>query len=647
MAPVTYVALEGVGKALGTRTLLRDVTLGVTEGARVGIVGRNGGGKTTLIRVLTGLEPVDSGRVIRLGSLTIGVLAQGDDLSDTDTLRHVVVGDRAEHEWLGDARVRDVLGGLLGGNAAQGYADGLDTVVGTMSGGERRRAALAHLLVSDPDLLVLDEPTNHLDVEAVTWLAHHLAPRRGALVVVTHDRWFLDEVATDTWEVVDARVERYEGGYAAYILAKAERTRQSAASEDRRQNLLRKELAWLRRGAPARTSKPKFRIDAANALIADEPPARDRLALEKFATARLGKQVYDIEDVTLAPAIGAADVLRDQTWRLGPGDRVGLLGPNGAGKTTLLRLLNAAHDGKLDLGSDEAGEAVGDPWSPPDVRAGSVSVGQTVHVAHLSQALAEIDPEERVLDAVKRQAEYVEVGGRDASSPTWSARSGNAGGGSRALTAQQLLENFGFVGDKLSTRLGDLSGGERRRLQLLRLLVGGPNVLLLDEPTNDLDVEMLTVLEDLLDTWPGTLVVVSHDRYFLERTTDEIYALLGDGMIRHLPGGVDEYLERRRSVPTRSAPTAPTSSSAPNVKATDDAPRGLSGGEAKAARKELARIERRTDKLRVEEDRLHAALADAATDHEKVLGLDAELRAVVAEREALEEEWLEFASTLE
>ncbi|HET7900779.1 MAG TPA: ABC-F family ATP-binding cassette domain-containing protein, partial [Candidatus Nanopelagicales bacterium] len=542
MPPVTYVALENVSTSLGTRTLLQDVTVGITEGARIGVVGRNGGGKTTLVRVLTGDQPVDSGRVIRAGSVTIGCLAQGDDLDPAATLRDVVVGDRPEHQWAGDPRVRDVLDGLLGGVDAAAYPDGLATPVGVMSGGEKRRAGLARLLVEDPDLLILDEPTNHLDVEAITWLAGHLAPRRGALVAVTHDRWFLDAVATDTWEVVDASVQRYDGGYAAYVLAKAERSRQAAASEERRQNLLRKELAWLRRGAPARTSKPKFRTDAANALIADEPPPRDRLALEKFATQRLGKQVYDLEVVTLAPAVGAAPVLREQTWRLGPGDRVGVLGANGAGKTTLLRLLNAAHDGKLDLGPDEAGAAVGDPWAPPDVRGGSVRVGQTVNVAHLSQALAEIDPAERVLESVQRQANYVDVGGRDASSPTWNARTSVAAGQTgRSVSAQSLLESFGFVGDKLSTRLGDLSGGERRRLQLLRLLVGGPNVLLLDEPTNDLDVEMLTVLEDLLDTWPGTLVVVSHDRYFLERTTDDLYALLGDGTLRHLVGGVDEY----------------------------------------------------------------------------------------------------------
>ncbi|HEY5136682.1 MAG TPA: ABC-F family ATP-binding cassette domain-containing protein [Candidatus Nanopelagicales bacterium] len=638
MPPVTYVALENVGKALGTRTLLSGVTVGVTEGARIGVVGRNGGGKTTLVRVLTGIEPVDTGRVIRYGGLTIGLLAQTDDLEPTATLREVVVGDRPDHEWAGDARVRDVLDGLLGGVSASSYGDGLDTVVATMSGGERRRASLAHLLVTDPDLLVLDEPTNHLDVEAVSWLAAHLAPRRGALVAVTHDRWFLDEVASETWEVIDGGVERYDGGYAAYVLAKAERSRQAASSEERRQNLLRKELAWLRRGAPARTSKPKFRIDAANVLIADEPPPRDRLALEKFATARLGKQVYDLEDVTLAPAPGADAVITRQTWRLGPGDRVGLLGPNGAGKTTILRLLNAAHDGRLDLGADVGGAAVGDPWAPPDVRGGTVRVGQTVQVAHLSQALAEIDPDERVLESLQRQARYVELGR------------------GRTLTAQQLLENFGFTGDKLFTRLGDLSGGERRRLQMLRLLVNGPNVLLLDEPTNDLDVEMLTVLEDLLDTWPGTLVVVSHDRYFLERTTDDIYALLGDGAIRHLPGGVDEYLRRRKGVlaaATGEATRAAVSSSpgtalhASDSAGSDGVPAVLSAADARLLRKELTKVERRSQRLHAEEDRLHAELAAAATDHERVLALDAELRAVVTEREELEDRWLAIAEALE
>ncbi len=608
MAPVTYVALENVSKSLGTRTLLSGVTVGVTEGARIGIVGRNGGGKTTLVRVLTGAEPEDGGRVVTVNGLTVGLLAQTDDLDLVATLREVVVGDRAEHEWAGDARVRDVLDGLIGGVNGSAYGEGMETKVATMSGGERRRAALAQLLVDDPDLLVLDEPTNHLDVEAIAWLAGHLAPRRGALVAVTHDRWFLDAVATETWEVIDSTVQRYDGGYAAYVLAKAERSRQAASSEERRQNLLRKELAWLRRGAPARTSKPKFRIDAANVLIADEPPPRDRLALEKFATARLGKQVYDLEDVTLAPAPGVDPVITRQTWRLGPGDRVGLLGANGAGKTTLLRLLNAAHDGVLDTAA------------APDLREGSIRVGQTVSVAHLSQALSEINPEERVLESLQRQAQYVDLGK------------------GRTLTAQQLLENFGFTGDKLFTRLGDLSGGERRRLQMLRLLVNGPNVLLLDEPTNDLDVEMLTVLEDLLDTWPGTLVVVSHDRYFLERTTDSVYALLGDGALRHLPNGVDEYLERRRNAP--AAPSRGPSGSGGSAARTP-------GGDVRALRKELTKIERRTTKLLAEETRLHTALAEAAADHTSVLALDAELRAVLAERDELEDRWLEVAAELD
>ena len=614
MAAASLVALESVTKALGTRTLLDEVTVGVTDGSRIGVVGRNGGGKTTLIRVLTGLEPVDAGRVIRAGGTTIEVLDQADGFTAADTLRSTVIGDIDDHVWASDARIRSIVSGLLGGVDAESYTEGWQTRTSTMSGGERRRANLARVLIADPDLLVLDEPTNHLDVEAVTWLAGHLSQRRGSVVAVTHDRWFLDAMATETWEVVNSSVQRYEGGYAAFVLAKAERSRQSAASEDRRQNLLRKELAWLRRGAPARTSKPKFRIDAANALIANEPPPRDRLALEKFATARLGKQVYDLEDITLAPAVGIDPVLVDQTWRLGPGDRVGLLGPNGAGKTTILRLLSAAHDGALDSAA------------APDVRAGGIRVGQTVSVGHLSQALSEIDPMERVLEALKRESEYVDLGK------------------GRTLTAQQLLENFGFIGDKLHTRLGDLSGGELRRLQLLRLLVGGPNVLLLDEPTNDLDVEMLTVLEDLLDTWPGTLIVVSHDRYFLERTTDNVYGLLGDGKILHLVGGVDEYLERRLASPNPS--TKSSSAGSAQTAGSAETPR-LSGGDARAARKELTRVERRIQKLDSEETRIHTAMADAATDHALVGSLDAELRAVIAERGELEEQWLILAADLD
>ncbi|HEY7858998.1 MAG TPA: ABC-F family ATP-binding cassette domain-containing protein [Candidatus Nanopelagicales bacterium] len=615
MAPTTYVALEGVTKNHGVRTLLDDVSIGVVGGARIGVVGRNGGGKTTLVEVLCGVQEPDTGRVTRRGGLSIELLTQKDYFPDGATLRSLVVGELPEHEWAGDARIRDVMDGLLGGVDASGYRDGLNTRADTMSGGEGRRASLAHVLLTDPDLLVLDEPTNHLDVEAVDWLAGHLAARRGALLVVTHDRWFLDAVSTQTWEVTDGAVLAYEGGYAAYVLARAERDRQSTATEDRRQNLLRKELAWLRRGPPARTSKPKFRIDAANALIADEPAARDRLALQKFATARLGKQVYDLEDVSLAPAASAPEVLHRQTWRLGPGDRIGLLGPNGAGKTTLLRLLAAGSAGELDI------------HLAPDIRHGTVRVGKTVAVAHLSQTLLDMPGDDRVLESLQRLRQHIDVGR------------------GRSLSAQQLLEGFGFTGERLVTRVGDLSGGERRRLQLLRLLVDGPNVLLLDEPTNDLDVETLTVLEDLLDSWPGTLVVVSHDRYFLERTTDTMYGLLGNGSLRYLTGGVEEYLRLRRS-PSAAAPAPPVPPASP-VDPEPVAAAAMSGGETRAVRKELAVLERRTENLRTQETKLHDSLAAAATDHEKVRELTEQLRAVEQERAAAEEQWLERAAALE
>jgi ABC transport system ATP-binding/permease protein len=516
-----------------------------------------------------------------------------------------------------------------------------DATVGPLSGGERRRVALARLLVARDDLLLLDEPTNHLDVEAIDWVARHLAARASALVVVTHDRWFLDAVATSTWEVQGGRVHTYEGGYSAYVLARAERARIAAADEARRQNLLRKELAWLRRGPPARTSKPRFRIDAANALIADEPPPRDRLELERFASARLGRSVYELEAVSISR--GGRTLLRDVDQHLGPGDRVGLVGVNGAGKTTLLRLL--------------AGEVL------PDT--GTVSTGRTVRVAYLTQEVAGPESGARVLESVERVRRVVDLGK------------------GREVTASSLLERFGFAGERQWTRLEDLSGGERRRLQLLRLLMGEPNVLLLDEPTNDLDIETLTVLEDLLDSWPGSLVAVSHDRYFLERVTDVTWALLGDGRLALLPGGVDEYLARRRagvggagSAPRGGAVagSAPrggaVAGSAPRGGAVaGSAPRGravagpgpaggepMAGGAAvagagpagrrgdtRAARKELARLEREMDKLTRREERLHADLAANATDHERVLTLDAELRDLRAERERLEERWLELA----
>jgi ABC transport system ATP-binding/permease protein len=569
--------LESVSKAYGPTAVFDNVSLGVGDRDRIGVVGRNGGGKSTLLAILAGDEPADSGRVTRTGG--VGRLSQHDSLRPEATVMAAVVGDRAEHEWAADARVRGVLEGLLGGLA-------WDALLGVLSGGERRRVALAALLVADPDVLLLDEPTNHLDLEAVDWLARHLRERRGALVVVTHDRWFLDAVCDQTWEVSDATVHRYDGGYAAYVLARAERERLAVVGEERRQNLLRKELAWLRRGPPARTSKPKFRIDAANALIANEPPLRDRVELARFATSRLGKDVYDVEDVTVA--LGDRTLLRDVTWRLGPGDRFGLLGPNGAGKTTMLRLL--------------LGDVV--PAS------GRVRTGKTVVPAYLSQQVGELDPLLRVLQAVEEVAQRVTV-----------ARG-------REQTAGQLLETLGFAADRQWTPIGDLSGGERRRVQLLRLLMAAPNVLLLDEPTNDLDVETLTQVEDLLDGWAGTVVVVSHDRWFLERVCDVMWALPGDGSLRNLPGGVEDYLALRRGLPTVPA----TPSAGPVVV-----------GDTRATRKELARIERRLERISVAERRLHDQLAEHATDHERVLALDAELRELAQEKTELEDQWMDLA----
>ncbi|MDQ6649064.1 MAG: ABC-F family ATP-binding cassette domain-containing protein [Actinomycetota bacterium] len=570
--------LETVSKAHGTTALLTEVSLGVADDDRIGVVGTNGSGKTTLVSVLAGSQPPDSGRVTHAGGLRVAVLRQDVALDPDATVRDIVVGDAAEHEWAGDAGVRGVLDGL------GLHALGLDAVVGPMSGGERRRVALAALLVQESDLLILDEPTNHLDVEGVAWLAAHLSRRTGGLVVVTHDRWFLDQVCTTTWEVADGRVHSYQGGYSAYVLARAERERVAAAGEARRRNALRKELAWLRRGPPARTSKPQFRIDAANALIADEPPARDSVALQSFASARLGKRVYDVEGVTLRP--GGKVLLDDVTWRLGPGDRIGVVGVNGSGKTSLLRLL-----------LDELAPA-----------AGTVERGLTVRAAYLPQEVAPIGGSVRVLEAVEAVARSVEIGG------------------GRTMTASQLLERFGFGSDRQWTPVDDLSGGERRRLQLLRLLMGEPNVLLLDEPTNDLDIDTLTALEDLLDSWPGTLVVVSHDRYFVERTTDRTVALLGDGRLAELPGGVEQYLELRRTAAVGSGPSP--------------APVRQRNGDTRSARKELARLEREIARLDRREQALHAELAAQASDHVAVGRLDVELRALHAERERSEDAWL-------
>jgi ATP-binding cassette subfamily F protein uup len=597
------VNLERVSKAYGIRPLLAEVSLGVSAGERIGVVGRNGDGKTTLLQVLTGQEPPDAGRVSMSRSLAIGYLHQGDTLDDTHSVRDAVLAGRADHVWAAEPRTREIVTELL-------VDIELDRAVIGLSGGERRRCALAALLLHEHDLVVLDEPTNHLDVEAVAWLAGHLSSLSSALVVVTHDRWFLDAVVEQTWEVHDGVVDSYDGGYAAYVLAKAERQRQAAATEVRRRNLARKELAWLRRGAPARTAKPKFRIEAAEELIADEPPPRDRLELQTFATQRLGKDVLDVEDVDLVR--GDRTLLSRATWRLGPGDRVGIVGVNGAGKSSVLALL----DGSL---------------APT---AGRVKHGRTVALEHLTQALDDLDPEARVLGSVEsiRRVTRTTTG---------------------EVTASSMLERFGFTGDRLTARIGDLSGGERRRFQLLRILLSEPNVLLLDEPTNDLDIETLTVVEDYLDSWPGTLVVVSHDRYFLERVTDVVYGLLDDGQISLLPGGVDDYLRRRAVLSSPSeTPTGqtftPYDADRADVPASGTPAKARAGSaEERDARKTLARVEKRLEQVAARVAELNDDVLAHVSDHERLTAISAELSAVAAEREALEAEWLEAAEVLE
>ncbi|WFB07727.1 ATP-binding cassette domain-containing protein [Streptomyces sp. LX-29] len=599
------VNLEAVGKVYGTRALLDGVSLGVNEGDRIGVVGRNGDGKTTLIRMLARLEEADSGRVTHAGGLRLAVLTQHDSLDPAATIRHEVIGDLADHEWAGNAKIRDVLTGLFGGLDLPSFPQGLDTVIGPLSGGERRRIALAKLLIAEQDLIVLDEPTNHLDVEGISWLARHLSARRSALVCVTHDRWFLDQVCTRMWDVQRGVVHEYEGGYSDYVFARAERERIAATEEAKRQNLMRKELAWLRRGAPARTSKPRFRIEAANELIADVPPPRDSSELMRFAGSRLGKTVFDLEGVTVQA--GPKVLLKHLTWQLGPGDRIGLVGVNGAGKTSLLRALA------------EAARTEGEEQPA----AGRIVVGKTVRLAYLSQDVAELDPDKRVLEAVQQVRDRVDLGK------------------GREMTAGQLCEKFGFTKEKQWTPVGDLSGGERRRLQILRLLMDEPNVLFLDEPTNDLDIETLTQLEDLLDGWPGSLVVISHDRYFVERTTDRVLALLGDATLRMLPRGIDEYLERREAAAAAANAAAVPGAGASGGGAAPAKPKG--GGDTRAAKKELQRIERRLDRISEQETKLHEQIAEHATDFAKVAGLDAQLRELAGEREELELRWLELA----
>ena len=593
------INLEQVSKSFGIKPLLDSVSLGVNEGERIGVVGLNGGGKTTMLEVLAGIEEPDSGRVSRVNGLRMAVVTQRGGLPEGSTVGEVVLGPLgvAEHEWAGDARIRSVLTGIGIDNL------GLDAVVDGLSGGERRRVALAAALVQDLDLLVLDEPTNHLDVEGVQWLAEHLLARRSALVVVTHDRWFLDTVATRTWEVVNGRVESYEGGYNDWIFARAERARQADAMEERRRNLARKELAWLRRGAPARTSKPKYRIEAAEALIANVPPPRDSVALASFAKRRLGRVVIELEDATLTTPDGR-ELVRDLTWRLGPGERIGLVGVNGSGKTTLLRTL--------------AGEL--EPAQGRRVQ------GQTVEIGWLRQELDDLPTDMRVLEAVKDVAERITLGDKE-------------------ISAGQLAERLGFTPARQRTPVGDLSGGERRRLQLTRVLMAEPNVLLLDEPTNDLDIDTLQQLEDLLDGWAGTLVVISHDRYLVERICDSTWALFGDGRLTNLPGGIEEYLRRRAAMGDGDVPSV-----ASTVSKTGDAseqPKKRDGAAERAARKELSRLERLVAKLTEKEEKLHHDLAEAATDPDRLQKLDAQLREVVAEKEAAEEQWMELAEDLD
>ncbi len=604
-----------------TKVVFDSVTLGIDEGDRIGVVGRNGDGKSTLLALLSQrLEP-DGGRVTHRRGLTVGYLDQRDILPAGETVGTVVVGDLAEHEWAGDPKIRDIIGGLVSDIP-------WDVSVDDLSGGQRRRVALARLLVGDWDVLFLDEPTNHLDVEGIQWLAEHINRRwsanQGGMVVVTHDRWFLDAVSTDTWEVHDGVVDPFEGGYAAYILQRVERDRQAAASEQRRQNLARKELAWLRRGAPARTSKPKFRIDAANALIDDVPPIRDTVALAKTATARLGKDVVDLLDVSVS--FDGTQILDRIEWRIAPGERTGILGPNGAGKSTLLNLVA----GKLQ------------PTS------GRVKTGKTVQIAVLDQQLADLAQfaDDRVREVVARKKTSYVADGKE-------------------MTPSQLLERLGFTSAQLSTPVKDLSGGQKRRLQLMLILLDEPNVLILDEPTNDLDTDMLAAMEDLLDTWPGTLLVVSHDRYLLERVTDQQYAVLG-GHLRHLPGGVDEYMRLRSSgtgggtasaaaaasagrpdtASGTASPAAVAGSSAAGS-GSGSAASSLSGADRRTAEKEMSALDRRIAKVGDERKKLLDAFATHDQSDYAGLGeLQSRLADLEAEVEQLEERWLEVAELL-
>ncbi len=579
------INIEGVFKAFGIRPLLSDVSLGVSQGERIGIVGRNGGGKSTLLKVLAGTEPVDEGRVSQANWVKLGMLSQFDTADATAIVRDVIIGDAKTHEWASDSRIREIFSGLFGGY----NSELMDRTFGSLSGGEKRRVGIAKLLIEPLDIILLDEPTNHLDVEGVDWLAKHLRGRNDlAVVVITHDRWFLDEVSETIWEVVDGRVEAYDGGYSAYVLAKAERMRQQNTENARRNNLIRKELAWLRRGAPARTTKPKFRVEAANQLISAEPAPRNATELLNFAENRLGKTVYEIHHARLE--VGETTLIESLNWNIGPGDRIGIVGVNGSGKTTLMRTL--------------AGEY--------RFSAGKMQTGITVKAVLLSQHLQELDPSLRVIEAVERVALQVQLGG------------------GREISASQLCERLSFDYEGQQKMVRDLSGGERRRLQLTRLLMESPNVLLLDEPTNDFDVETLTALEDLLDNYAGTLIVISHDRYFLERVCDRFVGLLGDGSLRDLPRGIEQYLELRGQQIKTNAKSAPK-------KAISDTE------QLRLIKKNIAKIERKIENVQEAERELLQKQELAAFDHHKLIEIESELNRVQSQLKELENEWLELS----
>ena len=582
------ISAEAISKRFGIKPLLEEVSLGVLESQRIGVVGRNGGGKSTLLRILAGEDVPDSGRVTRANWGKVGFLQQSDLVHSKSSVRDVVVGSKKTHEWASDAGVRAIFGGLFGGLSGEI----LDRPYSSLSGGERRRVGIAKLLIEPLDLLLLDEPTNHLDVEGVAWLAEHLRKRRElAVVVITHDRWFLDEVSDRTWEVVAGKVEEHDGGYSAYVLAKAERSRQQAAEDARRNNLIRKELAWLRRGAPARTSKPKFRIDAANQLIAHEPPPRNESELLNFAANRLGKTVFEIHHARLT--IGEMTIIDSLDWNIAPGDRIAIIGFNGSGKTTLMRTLVGEHR----------------------FAAGKLQTGITVKKAFLSQHLEELDPSWRVIEAVEKVALRVELGD------------------GREITASSLCERLGFDFDGQQRLVRDLSGGEKRRLQLTRLLMESPNVLLMDEPTNDFDVETLAALEDLLDSFAGTLIVISHDRYFIERTCNRFVGLLGDQSLRDLTRGVDEYLERREQMLQKvlSQSTSHQISDAAQVR---------------LIKKDLARLEKQIERVTQQKEHLLLEQEEAASDHKKLLEVNQQLGEIESQLMNLESQWLELSEKI-